>query len=223
MGCAQRYPQRYPQVLCHGGSGGRVGGMAASTGIGADDDARGADYQNQQADRSGGVPTGTPELPPPFVRPENVPGLVRAARRLTDHSQRQFAAAAEVSRSTVARVESGQLAPSLAMLRRLLAVAGIVLVATDRHGRVVHPMQVWDQTRDGADRQFPAHLDLIIDPRMGEWWGDIYGLARPPETFHRDRQWRDAKRRRSQWEVRVKQFRGMPEPPCPDRLPGCGK
>jgi hypothetical protein len=94
--------------------------------------------------------------------------------------------------------------------------ARLTLVVVDEDGRVVVPMRVWDGTRDGADRQFPAHLDLILDPRPGEWWADVYGLARPPETFHRDRYWRDAKRRRSQWEVRVKQFRGTPPPPEPE-------
>lgn len=154
---------------------------------------------------------------PPYIGPDTIPGIVRKVRRRTDLSQRELAQAARVSRSTVARVESGELTPSLGMLVRLLAVGRLALVVTDDQGRVVHPMRVWDDTRDGADRQFPAHLDLIVDPHGGEWWADVYGLARPPETFHRDRRWRDAKRWRSQWEVRVKQFRGVPPPPDPDR------
>ncbi|REF96803.1 hypothetical protein DFJ67_2796 [Asanoa ferruginea] len=70
-----------------------------------------------------------------------------------------------------------------------------------------------DNTLDLADRRFPAHLDVILDPEPGEWWADIYGLARPPETFYRNRRVRDQQRRRSQWEVRVKQFRNAPPPP----------
>ena len=160
-----------------------------------------------------------PELPRPYVDMDTVPGLVRKVRRLADLSQRELARAARVSASTIARIESGALAPSLDTLLRLLAAARLVLVVTDGRGRVVQPMRLWDDTRDGADRQFPAHLDLILDPRGGDWWADVYGLARPPETFHRDRDWRDARRRRSQWEVRVKRFRHVPPPPDPERDP----
>lgn len=160
-----------------------------------------------------------PALPPPQVGPDTVPGLVRKVRRLADLSQRELAQAAQVSPTTVARVERGALTPSLGMLLRLLAAARLVLVVADEQGRVIQPMRTWDDTRDGAGRRFPAHLDLILDPRGGDWWADIYGLARPPETFHRDRRWRDARRRRSQWEVRVKQLRSAPEPPDPDRNP----
>jgi hypothetical protein len=74
-------------------------------------------------------------------------------------------------------------------------------------------MEDWDDTRDGAERRYPSHLDTILDPEPGEWWADIYGLARPPETFHRSREMRDAQRRRSVWEVRVGQNRGVPPPP----------
>ncbi len=132
---------------------------------------------------------------------------------------RELAQVAKVSPSTVARIESGALVPSLTMLLRLLAAGRLMLVATTEHGAVVQPMRVWDDTRNGAGRLFPAHLDLILDPRRGEWWADVYGLARPPETFHRDRRYRDARRRRSQWEVRVKQFRAVAPPPDPDRDP----
>jgi transcriptional regulator with XRE-family HTH domain len=128
-------------------------------------------------------------------------------------SQRQLATATRLSQSTLARIESGSMMPSLGVLLRLLAVGRLVLVVTEEDGRVVRPMQIWDDTRDGAHRQFPAHLDLIIDPRFGEWWADGYGLARPPETLHRNRKLRDAMRKRSQWEVRVKLFRNDPPPP----------
>lgn len=165
------------------------------------------------------TPVQPPPLPPPFVKPATVPGLVRRLRRLADLSQRQLAKAAGVSPATVARTESGALLPSLPALLRLLAVAQLRLVVTDADGRVIHPMREWDDTKDGGHRAFPAHLDLILEPHHGEWWADIYGLARPPETYHRDRAWRDARRRRSQWEVRVRQFRGEPPPPDPDRDP----
>jgi transcriptional regulator with XRE-family HTH domain len=157
-----------------------------------------------QADAA--TPVQPPPAPSPSVAAETVAGLVRSVRRRCDVSQRELAAAAKLSPSTVARIESGSLI-------RLLAVGRLVLVVTDEDGKVVRPMQIWDETRDGAGRQFPAHLDLILDPKFGEWWADGYGLARPPETLHRNRRLRDAMRRRSQWEVRVKQFRNDPPPP----------
>ena len=149
-----------------------------------------------------------------YVTAVSVPGLVRAVRRRADMSQRELAKQAQVSRSTVARVESGQLTPSVDLLLRLLDIGRLSLVAIDENGNVVQPMRVWDDVRDGAERRFPAHLDLVLQPRPGEWWGDVYGLARPPETFHRNRRYRDAQRRRSRWEVRVKQFRYDPPPPA---------
>lgn len=106
-------------------------------------------------------------------------------------------------------------APGLALFARLVAAAGLVVVVVDAAGRVVQPMLDSDDIRDGAARRYPSHLDVILDPLPGEWWADQYGLVRPPETFRRDRRIRDAQRRRSQWEVRVKQFRNAPEPPDP--------
>ncbi|GAA1288117.1 hypothetical protein GCM10009609_63450 [Pseudonocardia aurantiaca] len=154
------------------------------------------------------------------IRPDDFDpvGLVRAARRRADCSQRELAARAGVARSTVARIEDGSLTPSLGMLRRLLAAAGLDLVAVDGAGRLVPPMlDDRDDIRDGAERRYPTHLDTVLDPERGDWWGDRYGLARPPETFHRDRRRRDAQRRRSQWEVRVLRGHGSPPPEGPGR------
>jgi transcriptional regulator with XRE-family HTH domain len=140
-------------------------------------------------------------------------GLVRAARRRADLSQRQLADKAGVAPSTIGRIESGSLRPSLEILVRLLAAADIELVAVDSERRLVHPMLAWDDTLNGAGRRYPSHLDTVLDPRMGDWWGDRYGLARPPETFFRDRRRRDAQRARSRWEVRVAQTRHIIPPP----------
>jgi transcriptional regulator with XRE-family HTH domain len=142
-----------------------------------------------------------------------VSGLVRAARRRADLNQRELARRAGVSASTVGRIEAGTLVPSLATLIRLLAVADLELVVIDGDRRQVAPMEPFESATDGAGRRYPAHLDTILDPRMGEWWGDLYGLARPPETFHRDRAKRDAQRARSRWEVRVAQTRHIIPPP----------
>jgi len=142
----------------------------------------------------------------------SIGGLVRRVRRLADRSQRELAVAARVSQGTISRIEAGTLVPSLEVFTRILGVAGLTLVAIDQAGRIVQPMRDWDDTRDGAERRYPSHLDTILDPEPGEWWADVYGLARPPETFHRDRLLRDLMRRRSQWEVRVAQNRHAPPP-----------
>jgi transcriptional regulator with XRE-family HTH domain len=120
---------------------------------------------------------------------------------------------ARVSASTVGRAEAGTLTPSLDLLQRLLGAAGLYLAVVDPNGHVIMPMEDREDIRDGAERRYPAHLDTILDPLPGEWWADIYGLARPPETFHRSRSYRDWLRKRSQWEVRVAQHRGEPAPP----------
>ena len=120
---------------------------------------------------------------------------------------------AKVAPSTIGRVEAGALTPSLAVLERLLGAAGLHLVVVDQYGRVIQPMADREDTHDGAGRRYPAHLDTILDPEPGEWWADIYGLARPPETLHRNRAVRDGMRRRSQWEVRVAKNRNVPPPP----------
>jgi transcriptional regulator with XRE-family HTH domain len=150
-------------------------------------------------------------------RPETFPisGLVRRARRIGDMSQRELARAAGVSQAAVSRVEAGTLVPSLGLLQKILGIAGLWLVVVDGAGHVVEPMEDWQDTRDGAGRRYPSHLDTILDPRPGEWWGDRYGLMRPPETFRRDRAVRDMQRARSQWEVRVAKFRNVPPPPDP--------
>lgn len=151
----------------------------------------------------------------PTVGPFPIAGLVRRARRMVGVSQLRMARFAKVAPSTVSRVEAGTLTPSLAVLERLLGAAGLYLVVVDQGGRIIQPMETWDDTRDGAGRRYPAHLDTIIEPEPGEWWGDIYGLARPPETYHRCPVDREERRRRSEWEVRVAKNRNVPPPPNP--------
>lgn len=145
-------------------------------------------------------------------------GTVRRLRRIADLSQRELARRAGVSQSTVARIEAGTVLPTLTMLDRLLAVANLELAIVDHDYRLVLPMLDRDDMRDGAERRYPSHLDTILDPRPGEWWGDRYGLARPPETFRRDRARRDAQRELSRWDVRVAQMRHVPYPASAARL-----
>jgi transcriptional regulator with XRE-family HTH domain len=130
-------------------------------------------------------------------------------------SQRELAEAVGTSAPTIAKVETGAMTPSIALFGRVLGVAGLHLVVVDSDARVVQPMDDWDDLCDGAGRRYPSHLDTIVDPVAGEWWADIYGLVRPPETFRRDRASRDMQRARSQWEVRVAKYRSVPPPPYP--------
>ncbi|MFC8850134.1 MULTISPECIES: helix-turn-helix domain-containing protein [unclassified Micromonospora] len=164
---------------------------------------------------SGDSAAGEPRamLTEPFDIPWPAAGIIRAVRRRADASQRELAVYAGVHPSTIGRIEAGALTPSIAVLRRLLAAAGFRLAVVDEFGRVLQPMRDRDDTRDGAERRYPSHLDTILDPEPGEWWADVYGLARPPETFYRNRAYRDAMRRRSRWEVRVGKLRHVPPPP----------
>lgn len=158
-------------------------------------------------------------LTEPFDVPFPASGIIRAVRRRADASQRELARFARVHPSTVGRIEAGSLTPSLAMLSRIVGTAGFRLVVVDEAGTVLKPMRDRADLRDGAERRYPSHLDVVTDPEPGEWWADRYGLARPPETFYRDRAVRDALRRRSQWEVRVAKYRNVPPPADPQR---CG-
>jgi transcriptional regulator with XRE-family HTH domain len=146
-------------------------------------------------------------------------GLIRRVRRSADLSQRELARSANISPSSIADFETGAKTPRLDTLQRILNAANFQLVVVDVQGRLVTPLEVWQDVADGAGRRYPAHLDTILDPVFGEWWADTYALARPPETFRRSRIYRDAQRRRSQWEVRVAQFRFDPPPRRPEDLP----
>ncbi|MGI8328704.1 helix-turn-helix domain-containing protein [Actinomadura scrupuli] len=146
-----------------------------------------------------------------------IPGLIRRARRIAGFSQRQMAASAGLSRSTVQRAETGDLIPSMDALQRILAVAALHLVVIDDAGHVVMPMEDWQGgVRDGAGRRYPAHLHVVLDPALGEWWADIYGFERPPETFHRDPpEVREYRRRLSAWQVRKKRYLSHLPPSAP--------
>jgi transcriptional regulator with XRE-family HTH domain len=147
-------------------------------------------------------------------------GIIRRVRRKADLSQRELAKYAKVSAASIGEFETGATTPSLAVLQRVLNAANYQLVVVDVDGHLVTPLEVWQDVTDGAGRRFPAHLDTILDPVYGDWWADVYGLTAPPETFRRNRKYRDWQRQRSRWEVRVKMLRSAPPPRFPYGKPG---
>ena len=76
----------------------------------------------------------------PALGPFETAPLVRRLRQRIRVSQRELAWRARVAHTTVSRVESGDLAPSLALLQRLLAVGALHLVVVDEQGRVILPL-----------------------------------------------------------------------------------
>jgi len=123
-----------------------------------------------------------------------ISGYVRQSRRRAATNQRELAELAGITQSTLSRIEAGRSIPNVATLLRLLRVGWMHLAVVDDRGRWVSPLQEPPETRDLAGRRFPAHLGLILDPGPGEWWGNRFGLVRPPETFHRDPEARRAHR-----------------------------
>ena len=111
--------------------------------------------------------------------------------------------------SDVTRLEAGAGA-AVALVERALAAGGLTLVVVesspadgDAAGlRFVPPLLEFGDCRDGAGRRYPAHLPLVVDPVRGEWWGDAYGLVRPPETYYRSKVLREVRRRESRWQLR---------------------
>ncbi|TWJ31613.1 acetyltransferase (GNAT) family protein [Micromonospora sagamiensis] len=134
--------------------------------------------------------------------------VLRALRRRADLSQRELAARAGVPKSTVARIESGEAAePRFRTVERLVRAAGgevAVGVAGGERPAAV-PAVPHDGWRDGADRHYPAHLDVrevrSLKDWPGAWWADWYNLPPerwplpvPPATYDLDRRRRDRRR-----------------------------
>src|SRR4051812_41729423 len=92
---------------------------------------------------------------------------MRRIRRLADLSQRELAEKLDLSKSSIARVESGSCGVDVHVLARAAELAELRLTLLDASGGEVPPMAV-DAVRDRANRRFPAHLDT----RYGDedWW-----------------------------------------------------
>jgi transcriptional regulator with XRE-family HTH domain len=146
---------------------------------------------------------------------------IRSLRRRADLSQRQLAELADVPKSTVARIESGvAMDPRFRTVERILRAAGAEL-AVRGMGEPVPS----EGLRDGADRNYPAHLDVRpveeLTDWAGAWWAHWHRLPRevwplqPPEyTYDLSRSRRERRRHRE----RVRQ--GLRIRPVGER--GCG-
>ncbi len=89
--------------------------------------------------------------------------LLKLARAQSGQSQRALAAAAGVPHSTVARIESGVMQPTLPLLYRILAGAGVEprvrLEAYDDHDDVLDALQA---SRPEEQRQMEAARDTAL-------------------------------------------------------------
>jgi transcriptional regulator with XRE-family HTH domain len=140
-------------------------------------------------------------LPPLTIGP-----ALRALRHLTDLSQRELAARAEVPLATLARIESGATRnPLLLTVDRLVrAAGGTIQIVARADGSPVAPLPT-DELRDEGGRRFPAHLEVrrVRSPKdwSGAWWAYWYELPErlwpkrvPPYTYD-GRRLRDLRRR----------------------------
>ena len=111
------------------------------------------------------------------VNPADVLRAVRWTRRL---SQRELADLAGLPRSTVDRIESGQVRdPGFSTVQRILAATGYTLVVINEHGRLLRA-SIGETGRndsgahhyDHAGRRLPAHLESRkVRSNLGDWWG----------------------------------------------------
>lgn len=127
---------------------------------------------------------------PPF----DLSGTLRRIRRLADLSQRQLAAACELSQSAVAQAESGRRDLPVGALVRAAEQAGLRLALLDAAGREV-PGMAPDTVRDRYGRRFPAHLDTSFADEFEGRYEHRHDRPRPWFTVDVDRAARDALRR----------------------------
>jgi transcriptional regulator with XRE-family HTH domain len=130
---------------------------------------------------------------------------LRALRRRADLSQRELADLAGVPKSTVSRIESGQVTdPRLRTLERLVRAAGAAIAVSGD----VEPAPS-EGLRDRGDRNYPAHLDVRPVEQLtdwaGAWWAHWHRLPRrawplePPEYTYDLSRTRRAHRRHREW------------------------
>jgi transcriptional regulator with XRE-family HTH domain len=121
---------------------------------------------------------------------DDIPGILRRVRRIANLSQRELAAVAGISPTTVAHIETRRHIPSLRVFETLVDVAGCALVVIDRSGAPLTPHD--EGVRDRAGRHYPAYAELrAVGPRGEGWWGQrtVMPWVRPmpAHTFDRYR------------------------------------
>ena len=99
----------------------------------------------------------------------------RRMRRQAKVSQRAFAARTGVSKTTVARIETGVVDPTIGLVVRLARAAGVALAITGLEP-TSFVFGVVDDKRDGAGRHAPPHR--LSDAGAG-WWDPSF--KRPVE------------------------------------------
>lgn len=128
----------------------------------------------------------------------DVGAVIRRVRRQLDLSQRDLAARIGVGQATVARweaaavggQESGEVPkPSMAVMERLVEMAGFELCVLDEHGERVTGLRE-DAVRTLRGSRYPAHLDVY--PKVFEE-ADRWSRPPSPMVAHRRRQ-RDRRR-----------------------------
>ena len=131
----------------------------------------------------------TPPPPPPPLpfaqrrRLGNAEELLRAARRAGDVSQRELAAQSGVTKSVIARIETGDVDPSFGTILLLLAGARCELLVLDPYGIPLSP--AWtEHLRDQGGRRWPAHLDVRRVDTARDWWFGTYPLDGAPLPSH---------------------------------------
>jgi transcriptional regulator with XRE-family HTH domain len=101
---------------------------------------------------------------------ESLAMACRRLRRQVRLSQRAFAAAAGVSKTTIARIETRQVDPTIGLVARLAATAGVQLEITGLTP-TSFVFGVVERKRDAADRHAPPHR--LTDAGYG-WWDRSY-------------------------------------------------
>ncbi len=122
-------------------------------------------------------------------------GILRAARRRIDASQRDLAAMVGVSASTIERAELPHGPASLWLVEAILTRADLRLAVLDRQGREVVP-EPTDVTRDGGGRRYPAHLDVWPISSLDHARGGPRYDRPPSRATYEHVPHRDARRRR---------------------------
>jgi transcriptional regulator with XRE-family HTH domain len=97
----------------------------------------------------------------------------RRMRRQAGCSQRAFAARADVSKTTIERIETCEVDPAVGLVARLASTAGVQLAVTGLDP-TSFLFSIVDDQRDGAGRHAPPHR---LSPAGTGWWDP--SLRRP--------------------------------------------